>query len=339
MKPSISTRHWATLNEAGTVFGMRLLVGAYRLLGRSFFSVLMYPVAMYFVLFKKEARRSSLEYLRQHYYYSPKRWRCRPHIGHTILHFKHFAEVILDKLLGWTIEINENHFQLEDPQQVATLLADPRGQLIIGSHFGNLEYCRGFMQRYQEKVINILIYDKHAANFVEIMQRENPSSRLNIFQVDEFDLTVLSILQNKIDLGEWVFIAADRVPLTGIDRTLPVQFLGRTAPLPIGPYFLAKALGCPVSLMFAYRQAMSKDTQPSTKKRRQKSHPHLYFSVIPFADKIILPRKNRQQALAEYAQQFAHHLEQHCLEAPYQWFNFYHFWVSKSAMPEDQKNH
>ena len=309
---SADQAHWSSMKEAGTLTGMRVVYWVYRIFGRWMFSMMMYPVALYFLITRHDQRRASKEFLRAHYQQRPGSWKVRPNNFHVLLHFKSFAEVILDKILGWLVKIDESDFVLTSPEQVEEFKNDTRGQLIIGSHFGNLEFCRGFMHRYRSKVINILLYDKHAGNFVKMMQKQNEESRLNVFQVDEFDVSTIMKLKEKIDAGEWVFIAGDRIPLSGIGRTIDVKFMGEKAPLPIGPYMLAKALSCPVKLMFAYRY--------------EKENNKVVFDVTPLCEKLELSRKTRNEDLQNYAQAFADKLEEHSLKAPYQWFNFYDFW-------------
>lgn len=305
-------QHWSKVKESGTLRGMQLLYWTYKLFGRWIFSLAMYPVAIYFALCKSEYRRASLQYLHFHYHAHPCSWSSKPNLISVILHFKAFAEVILDKLLGWLIEIKECDFVLNDRNEVERLLNDERGQLIIGSHFGNLEFCRGFMHRYKSKVINVLLYDKHAGNFVKIMQQLSSDSRMNIYQVDEFDINIMLTLKEKIDAGEWVFIAGDRVPLSGLERTVAVDFLGRKAALPIGPYMLAKALGCPVKLMFAYKKASNNNK--------------IIFDVSTLSERVTLSRKNKMDDIQKLAQIFVNELEKQSIAAPYQWFNFYNFW-------------
>ena len=313
-------QHWSQMKEAGTLVGMRFVYFLYRIFGRWIFSLIMYPVALYFVLFRPAQRKASREFLQAHYCKNPSYWRSKPNNFHVLLHFKSFAEVILDKILGWLVDIDESDFVLTSPALIEELLADQRGQLIVGSHFGNLEFCRGFMHRYKSKVINILLYDKHAGNFVKMMQKENDESRLNVFQVDEFDVTTIMMLRDKINAGEWVFIAGDRIPLSGLERTVEVDFLGDSAPLPIGPYMLAKALACPVKYMFAYRHKSENNK--------------VVFDVTPVCDKLVVSRKDRLNDIRAYAQKFADKLEEHCLKAPYQWFNFYDFWKPESETTE-----
>lgn len=310
--------HWASLKEAGTYSGLRFLFFLNRVFGRRIYSLVIYPVALYFVIFNKKSRIASQKYLQLHWNKSPEVLKKKPNIFNSIIHFKHFAEAILDKGLAWSSDMKEDTFVISDTSFIDELMSDKRGQLIIGSHFGNLEYCRGFMQRYKDKIINILVYDKHSANFVGVMQTINPDSRVNVFQVDEFDVATILLLKQKVDAGEWVFIAGDRIPLAGIEHTVDVMFLEEKAKLPIGPYLLAKALACPVKLMFGYRHLEYQDNK-------------IFFDVVRLTDGLTFTRKNRNEVIQNYAQQFISALECHCLSAPYQWFNFYDFWADETS--------
>ncbi len=317
---TVDVEHWASFKEAGTLYGMQFMLFVYRIFGRKIFSIIVYPVSLYFVLCRPAARQASKDYLLANYTSQPEQWEKQPGLQHSIIHFKHFAETILDKLLAWVDDVKEDDFIIEDQTLVEDIMSDKRGQLVIGSHFGNLEFARGFMQRYRDKVINILVHDKHSANFVNMMKKLNPDSRLNIYQVDEFDVQTMLLLKDKTDRGEWVFIAGDRIPLAGLQHTVEVSFLGKKAPLPIGAYILAKALACPVKLMFAYR-------------RPDLAADKVYFSIYKLADKVHFNRSDRIEKIQEYAQTFINELQRHSLLAPYQWFNFYEFW----SLPQNSK--
>lgn len=307
-------QHWANIREAGTLYGFHILLWIQKIFGRGIFSLALYPVMVYFLLVNGVARRASLDFLRTHYQAEPSFWRRPPGYRDVFRHFISFGQSVLDKLLAWSISMSEEDFLIGDQEALEDLLNDERGQLIIGTHLGNLEYCRGFMLRYKQKVINVLLYDQHAANFVKMMQHVNPDSRVNVYQVDQLDIPTVLSLKTKIEQGEWLFIAGDRVPLSGELRTLDVNLLERRAPLPIGPYMLAKTLQCPVKLMFSYRVPGK-----------------VYFDVVPFAEQVTLPRKGRDEALQAYAQSFASELDKQCRRAPLQWFNFYPFWADSEG--------
>ena len=306
--------HWSNIREAGTLLGLRFLWLMHRIFGRRMVSLMLFPTVAYFLVFRAQTRNSSQAFLNTHYQQYPEYWTRPPNILNVARHFLEFAETVVDNLLSWFIEIDPDQFDIQDPEYIETLMADPRGRLIIGSHFGNLEYCRGFVHRYRERVINILIHDKHSENYNTLMQQVNTESRTNIFQVTDFDIPTMLRIKTKIDAGEWVFIAGDRSPPSGTRRTVDVEFMGRTAALPIGPYLLAKGLACPVQLLFTFRDNLHKNNK-------------IRVELVNFAEKIFIERKNREQQLQQYAQQYANELQNRCARIPYQWFNFYDFWA------------
>jgi predicted LPLAT superfamily acyltransferase len=303
-------QHWSGLKEAGTYRGLLFLLWVHKTFGRGIFSIVLYPVMIYFYLFRRVSREASQDFLATHYSKFPDQWKQKPGALAVIKHQYAFAQSILDKILAWSSDMNEEEFIIANEEELKAFLAQDNGQLIIGSHLGNLEYCRGFVHRYKNKIINALVYDQHSANFVNMLQSINPDSRIHIYQVDALDIPTILTLKNKIEAGEWLFIAGDRIPLSGDSRTVAVDFIGRKAQLPIGPYMLAKVLACEVKLMFSYRV-----------------NKKVYFEMVPFADKVVLSRKNSDQDLQRYAQQFATELERQCKNAPLQWFNFYPYWA------------
>jgi predicted LPLAT superfamily acyltransferase len=48
-------------------------------------------------------------------------------------------------------------------------------------------------------------------------------------------------------------------------------------------------------------------------------------------DRVVLPRAQRQAALAQVMQVYAQRLEAACRAVPYAWFNFYPFWSAQAA--------
>ena len=301
--------HWSSLKEAGTLKGLLFLAWLQRTFGRRVYSVVLLPVSLYFCLFRHVARRASLDFLKTHYRSCPTQWRRQPGYWDVVLHFYCFGQAVLDKLLAWNISMSEDEFIIEDEKARDQLFEDNSGKLIIGSHLGNLEYCRGFVHRYKSRKINALVYDKNSAHFVEMMERHNPESRMSVYQVDELDISLILKLKAKVEAGEWLFIAGDRVPLSGDQRTVVVDFLGRPASFPIGPYMLAQALQCKVKLMFSYRE-----------KNKVK------FAVRDFVEKVTLPRNDRMATIQRLAQHYADALAEQALQAPLQWFNFFPYW-------------
>jgi predicted LPLAT superfamily acyltransferase len=49
-------------------------------------------------------------------------------------------------------------------------------------------------------------------------------------------------------------------------------------------------------------------------------------SIEPFAERVTLPRVQREAALENWAARYAERLEMYARRMPFQWFNFFDFW-------------
>ncbi|MDJ0812340.1 MAG: hypothetical protein QNJ23_01315 [Woeseiaceae bacterium] len=314
-------RHWASIGEAGALAGLRFMAWTYRLLGRVGFNIVLAPVMFYFLLRRTTARRASLDYLRRVKREYPDSLRGSPGLWMTFRHFLAFGRSLLDKYIALTGEPTNIDIRQQDADLVLPVIESRKGILLVGSHFGNLEYSKGLARRHPELVINVLLYDRHAANFAKLMGDASPDSRHNLIQVTDLDLDLALRLKERVDNGEWLLIAGDRVPVGLSDNVCPVRFLGDTANFPIGPYVLGNLLHCPVYIMHCYFE----------------SGMHR-LRVELLEEEITATRKDRQRNYEPQAQKFASALESQVSKAPLQWFNFYDFWASqtRSAAGDDK---
>ena len=89
------------------------------------------------------------------------------------------------------------------------------------------------------------MHTAHARQFNRILARLNPDAGVQLLQVSEFSPAMAMLLADRVAAGEFVAIAADRVPVAG-DRICHAEFLGATADFPAGPWLIASLLRCPV---------------------------------------------------------------------------------------------
>lgn len=301
--------HWSTAKEAGALSGMRFMVGVYNLLGRAVFTVILMPVIGYFFIRRGSTRRASMDYLRRVKRVYPEKFRNQPIAWLSYRHFLAFGQSILDKYIVWASKTTEIVLPPPDRKLLFDQLESGEGCLLMGSHFGNLEYSRGIAVQYPELVINVLIHDQHSEKFAEFMKDADTNSRMNLIQVTDIDFELALSLKEKVDRGEWVAIAADRVPVGERKRVCRVNFMGNKANFPVGPYVLASLLQCPVYLLHCYH-----------------AENEYHVGVEFFGEKLKFPRKNRQQAYENAAQKYAIALQRQVARFPLQWFNFFDFW-------------
>lgn len=307
------SRHWARTTEAGALRGMQIMIWVHKVVGRPAFNLVLVFVMAYFFLRRGEARRTSRDYLRRVRSFSPDALSAAPLAWLSFRQFFWFGQSILDKYLAWAETPDNIEMDADQEEMLFDFAATGQGCLLIGSHFGNLEYSRGIAHRHPDVTINVLIYDQHAKNFAALLEQGDPESRMNLIQVTDIDFDLALRLKSKVSSGEWVVIAGDRVPVGSGGRVCTPEFMGDKARFPIGPYVLASLLQCRVFLLHCFQ--LDGD---------------YHLGVEPFAERIAPDREDRNAAYEFHAQQFATALERQVLRAPLQWFNFYDFWGSNA---------
>lgn len=299
------TRHWAAISESSFVGGMRLLFWICRVFGRWPFRVVLYPVLTWYVLTKPAARRCSLDYLAR-----AGRFTSVPAglLG-VLRHFGHFGEAILDKMLLWggLFDIEQVKYRGLEPMQ--RLLDQQRGAVLVCSHLGNTDLCRVLSNYVKGLKLTVLVHTRHAKAFNDMLAAIDPRSQMNLVQVTDMNPATAMMLSERVERGEFVVIAGDRVPVSNDPRVAYAPFFGADAPFPVGPYVLASILQCPLYMMFSLRAP---------------SGPEVSFELL--RESVRLPRKGRDEALAGMARDYAARLQHHCERAPLEWFNFYDFW-------------
>lgn len=303
------SQHWATIGEAGALTGLRIMVWIHSHLGRMSFNIALVPVMLYFFIRRPIARKASRDFLRKVSNKYPDSLGGQPNLWMSYRHFFAFGQSLIDKYIAWMTAPPGIAMDPDDEKLMYSVVDSGVGVLLIGSHFGNLEYARGISHRHPDSVINILIYDQHAANFATLVGDLAPDSRMNLIQVTDLDLDLALRLKERVDSGEWLLIAGDRVPVGTSDNVGAATFFDEQANFPIGPYVLATLLRCPVYLLHCFRE----------KKQYQ-------LSIELFADEILPSRQNKRRNYDREVQKFATALERRVLHDPLQWFNFYDFW-------------
>lgn len=315
-----NNRHWAQISEAGALTGMRILLACFKLGGRPLFKLVLLPVIGYFFAFNRRARGYSMSYLERVI-------RCgglpnkSSRYWLSARHFWSFGNALIDKFAVWMGQIPRAKVQIHNDDMIADLIAQRQGAVLLLSHLGNFEICRCLSGRHKNLRITVLMHTKHAQKFNQLMGEHATESQMDILQVTEITPATAMMLSERLERGEFVAIAGDRVAVNNPQNSLMVDFLREKAPLPIGPFTLAAILRAPLISLFCLREADGF---------------HIYFEQLSAA--VQMPRRARQEHLQQIAQTYAIQLEQHCLRQPLQWFNFFDFWQLPGATaPAEQQ--
>jgi predicted LPLAT superfamily acyltransferase len=294
---------WRHIPEAGTVFGLRLLVLLTRIAGRRVAGWILYVVAFYYAVLRPGTRRASRDYLRR--------------IGepatfwHVVRHIHTFAQVSLDRLFFVTGRLTGFELEQKNHDRLVEAAQSGRGVLLLGAHLGSFEVMRCRAKDF-DIPINVVVDFSNAERVNAVLRSLAPGMNTRLISLGDDALAAMLEIKAAIGRGELVAILGDRLPgaRTGAGRIVKTRFLGDDAWFPAGPWLLAHTLQCPVYFVAGLY------TRPNRYA--------LQFELL--ADEVKLDRKEREAALARYAQSYAAMLESYTRSAPLNWFNFFDFW-------------
>jgi predicted LPLAT superfamily acyltransferase len=295
---------WLAQRERGSRSLIWLVVRVTLLLGRPAGRALLYPICAYFVLFSSRARRASREYLRRALA-RPPGWRD------LFAHYHCFAQTLLDRVLLLSGRIDQVECDVEGIDLLRGALAQGRGCLLYGAHFGSFDVLRALGSTESPVAVSVLMHEDNAEKLngvLAALNREMPQQIIPLGRPE----TMLKVAE-ALSRNEIVGLLADRV-VAG-DKLLRCTFFDAAASFPEGPFILASVLKAPVVLFSAVYLGG----------RRYR------IRFEPFADPRTAPSGSRRELMQMQCQRYADWLAGSCRAAPYNWFNFYDFWIQAAS--------
>jgi len=314
------TKHWSTIEERGSILGMRALFLFYRLVGRRVLWLILFPVVCYLYIANRTARNASRQFLSKVFSLKKEKKIHASLMQGLKLHCA-FADSAFDKLDAWLGKITKEDIDYIDRDGIKELVEQKQGGIFIGSHLGNLEVCRALSAVKESAVINVLVFTENAVKFNKFLERVNNKVTVNLIQVSDIGPGLAVSLKEKVDQGEVIVIVGDRTSVSVGGRVVYAPFLGEQAPFAQGPFILAALLECPIYWIFCI-----------------KSDGRFKLIFEHVTDKLALPRKERAQILQNIVEKYAQRLSHYAVIYPYQWFNFFDFWQNDEKVSRIEVN-
>ncbi|HEX4192027.1 MAG TPA: hypothetical protein VHY80_02975 [Stellaceae bacterium] len=291
---------WSRRQERGARIAIRSIVWIALHLGRTLTRALLYPIALYFLIFSSNSRRASEKYL-------TRALGHRPNFIDRLRHYQTFGAAILDRvyLLNDQLELFDVALEGED---IARSMLDGNGCFLFGAHIGSFEIPRALGHRQQGLKLSLLMYEENARKINSALAAINPALTLEVIALGQPG-SMLAVEQ-RLDQGHAIGVLADRGLSIGEEEHLSVDFLGEAARFPLGPFRLASLLKRRVILMIGLYRGGNRY--------------EVYFE--PLADFRTTERAERSEAVDAALRHYVARLEHFCRLAPYNWFNFYEFW-------------
>jgi predicted LPLAT superfamily acyltransferase len=293
--------HWSTRPEGGSRLAMRLLIAIGLHLGRGFARALLYPATLYFFLRRGPERSASRQFLE-------RAFGRRPGAAQVLRHIHTYGATILDRVFLLSGSFRRFDVRVQGLDELHRHMDGGRGVLLLGAHVGSFEVLRALGERRPDARVCVVMDRQQTPGLSELLHALNPRIAANIIDAGADPAALALALHTAAQSGALIGLLADRARAG--EAVQEVDFFGRRAPLPVGPYLVASLLQVPVVLCFGlYRGGRRYD---------------LYFET--FAESLRLQRRTRSADLAEWTQRYAARLEHYTRLAPYNWFNLYDFW-------------
>ena len=296
------TPEWVRRQERSNLAILKFMVWLSLFFGRSASRIVLYGIAVYYVIFAPQARRASRNYLRR----ALGRW---ANWRDGFLHVFSFASTVHDRI--YLLNDRFDLFDIEEhgAEQLRQTLAEGHGALLIGAHMGSFEVLRAIGRGREGLKVAMMMYEENARKINATLEAINPAATKDIIGLGQPGSMIAA--RDKLDQGYLVGMLADR--RLGDDVTTLIDFLGAPAPFPVGPFRVAAMLKRPVFFMTGLYMGGNRY--------------QIHFERL--ADFTQVERAERDDAIHAAQQAYADRLSHFCRQAPYNWFNFFDFWQDK----------
>jgi hypothetical protein len=304
---SAAKQEWQRAPERGSAALLRVMTWIALALGRRTARGLLYPIALYFVLFSPVARRQSRRYLGRALGRSA-------HFADCFRHMHAFAATILDRVYFLRHRHALFDMRIVGGELIDGTLAEGRGAFLLGAHVGSFEAIRAAGEVYGLRAAMVM-YPDNARLVNAALRAIAPDDDLPIIALGRPD--AMLAVRDWLDTGALAGMLGDRAIESASQRRgeLRVSFLGREAPFGDGPLRLAALLRRRVIFMAGVYLGGNR----------------YEMRFEPLADFIGVPGGvERERRIAQGTRDYAARLEALCLEHPFNWFNFHDFWHEDS---------
>jgi predicted LPLAT superfamily acyltransferase len=273
--------------------------------------VLLWGIAVYFMLFARDVRRASRQYL-ERLWASPggrSALRGAPNFVTVTRHIHSFGVSLYDRMVVWGGALEDFDIEHDGSGEIFEFATNRRGALLLGAHLGSFELL-WFLSRKYDLAINVVAFYANAERINAFFDALDPDIHIRAIALDPTSVQAAFQIKACIDRGEIVVVLADRRESAENARSSRATFLGAPARFPLGPFLLAGVLECPALMALCVRTG---DSRYRTVLKTLRAGVHI-------------PRQEREKRAQELLEQFVGNLESYCQQFPFEWFNFFEFW-------------
>lgn len=291
----MTAKKWFQLAEEGTgKIRLQALKFMFDKFGEFPVRVIAFFVVLSVFLKAKERREASLKFFKiinkKHPLYSSFR------------QFLNYGNSLVDKFLSVMGKLDPLKFELQEEDIF-------KNAFFITTHVGNVEVMRSLFQLQSEiepKLVNIFLQANACKIFNDFLKTlELHIPEIEVFPVEEISPQTSIEISDRLQNGEIVFMAGDRLSAQNENVAYEAEFLNHKVKFPLGTLKFALMLNVPVYFIVCVKDGKK-------------------YKI--FTEKFVSEKLKRSEKLEDLKLQYVKFLEKYTLLYPEQFFNFYDMW-------------
>jgi len=278
----------------GNVLGYRIFITTIKLFGIDLAYFILNFVSFYFYLFLGNQRKILANF------YAHRVGVKKHLIQKTIRNnFIQIGHSIIDKIAFSVNRASQITYRDSGEDYLRELANNKQGAFLISAHVGNWDIAGNLLNGINANV-SVVMYQNEYEKIQTLLSSQKKEASFSIISISD-DLSHLVKIYAAIKRGDLVCMHADRY-LDGAKTEL-IDFFGKPAKFPSGPFQMIEKLKAPYSFVFAIKEEKYK----------------YYFTASK-------PSFQTNKKAREIAVEFVTLLEKKVRDYPEQWFNYYDFY-------------
>lgn len=212
-----------------------------------------------------------------------------------------FGQVVVDRFAMYAGK--KFKVEIEGYEHYLQLVDNLDGFVQLSAHIGNYEIA-GYTLKAEKKKLNALVFFGEKEAVMLNRQKLFSTKNINMIAIRP-DMGHLFEINAALANGEVVSMPSDRV--FGSDKHLSIEFLGKNAKFPYGPFSIATMRGLEVIAVNVLKIA--------AKKYKIIVTPLCYDGQVP-----------RNEQIRQLSSAYVKELERVVNLYPTQWYNYFEFW-------------
>ena len=280
-------KKWFQMKEQGAGYN-RLMISwyIYKFFGEKALRVIAFFVAFFVFISAKEQRSAAQDFYKK---------LDLPSFWGAYKRFLNYANSLVDKILSFAGKLPVESFAYDENIVF-------NGSFFITSHLGNAEILRSLLALPNTNRANVFMQTDACKIFNGFLKNLEVETNIEVFSVENIEAETAITISERLNNGEIVLMAGDRVSAQNEKAVYIRKFFGREMEFPVGTLRFALLMDVPIYFVLCVKE-----------KQKNKV---VIKSFEPISTK-------KAEKLEELKDAYVSFLEENTKKYPYQFYNFF----------------